>query len=256
MDDRFIDVDFTRDPNFVPGWHGDQLQSLGELCGAFEDTDEVFDDSRIDAEIEKIDAENGGGDLLQTRIFDQGQEGSCVANAFAQAHETVQTIMHGKDKVIHVSAMSLYKRIGSSAQSGAMVSDGIAELTKRGILPNDSDANKARFKHTHPDRGFSNRLPAGWEETAALFLAGEYQVVRTVNGLLTALCRQFPVVVGRSGHSIAYVRPMRKSGRRVVKYANSWRPTWGDQGYGYDSESMIRQSAGWAVVLRTVKAPK
>lgn len=173
---------------------------------------------------------------------------NCVANAFSQSNEIAQALQHGKDKVTHLSAISLYKRIGRSPGSGAMVSDGIAEMRSRGILPLNNDENKAKYKHTMPNTGFYTPFPQGWEETAALFKGDEYYIVRTPQALFTALLKGCPVVVGRSGHSICYVRPMKKNGQRVVKYANSW-GNWGDNGYGYDSSRMIAQSAQWAVAV-------
>lgn len=186
---------------------------------------------------------------------------NCVANATSQAHEVVQALQHGKANVVHLSAISLYKRIGRSAQSGAMVSDGLKEMASRGILPLDTPENRERFgSAVMPNTGFSKPYPDNWQETAALFRGVEYHTVNSVAGLLTALCNQHPVVVGRQGHSICYLRPMRRSGRRVVAYANSW-GNWGqglgdfDSGFGFDSESQIRQSASWAFVLRAVTIP-
>lgn len=262
IDELFIDVDFTQDPRYVYGDLGGQLCTGG--FGVYEETFGVLSDAEIDAEIERIDAAGGGAERLVTRIYNQKQEGSCVANATCQAHEVVQAVQFGKDRVIHLSAMSVYRRIGSGPNSGAMVSDGLEELTKRGALPLDSDENKARFAHTMPNTGWSNKLPSGWEETAKQFAGVESYVLRSVGGLLTALCNQHPVVVGREGHSICYVRPMRKDGRRIVAYANSWgggENGWGSPlgdhqtGFGFDSENQIKKSASWAFALRSVTIP-
>ena len=142
-----------------------------------------------------------------------------------------------------------------------MVSDGWAEMNARGILPLDTPENRARFGNkVMPNTGWSTKRPAGWEEVASQFAGLEATIIRSVSGLLTALCNQDPVVVGRQGHSICYVRPMRKSGSRVVAYCNSW-GSWGsglgdfDYGFGFDSESQIRQSASWAFALRSVTVP-
>jgi hypothetical protein len=182
---------------------------------------------------------------------------NCVANAFAQSNEIIQALQYGRDNVVHLSAMSLYKRIGRSASSGAMVSDGVAEMVKRGILPLDDEANRAKYgSAVMPNTGWRTPFPSNWEATAKLFRGHEYFIIRNSRELFTALCRQYPVVVGRAGHSICYVRPMKQNGRRVVKYANSW-GNWGDNGYGYDSQRLYDQSARWAVAVRsTVSRPK
>lgn len=249
--DQFIDVDFTVQPEYVFGDLGASL--FGSAFSDYESAEEVMTDAEIDAAIEKIDEDGGSLDRLVTRIFDQGQEGSCVANACTQANQVIQAKQFGKDKVVQLSPMSLYKRIGRSAQSGAMVSDGLDEMQKRGILPLNTPENEAKYGGiVMPATGFRNPFPTGWETTAKQFAGVEALIVRSVNALFTALCNGHPVVVGREGHSICYCRPMRRNGRRVVKYANSWKPTWGDGGYGYDSESQIRKSASWAFALRTV----
>lgn len=245
--EEFIDYDFTKDKLFVPGDLG--LGDEGKLCGAYEDSQEVYDYSRIDEGIEKLDALGGGMDQLVVEIKSQLSEGSCVSQAFTQSNQVIQALQYGKDKITKLSAISLYKRIGRSPGSGAMVSDGIAEMRSRGILPLNTEENKAKYKHTMPNTGFYTPFPQGWEETAALFKGDEYYIVRTPQALFTALLKGCPVVVGRSGHSICYVRPMRKNGQRVVKYANSWSTNWGDAGFGYDSSRMIAQSAQWAVAV-------
>lgn len=258
MNDEFVDYDFTRHPDFVPGYLG--VGDNFELFADYGDVASVLTESEIDAAIEQIDAAGGGAERLVTRIFNQRQEGSCVANATSQADEITQARQFGKSAVVHLSAMSLYKRIGSSPQSGAMVSDGIAELCKRGALPLDTPENRAKFGNAvMPNTGWSTPFPSGWESTAKQFAGGEWTAITSTAQLWTALCRCEPVVVGRQGHSICYVRPMRKNGRRIVKYVNSW-GEWGDAGgdfkygFGYDTESQISQSARWAFALRSVVA--
>lgn len=256
IDDRFLDVAFERQPEYV---FGAKESSAFSKCAAYEDTEEVLTDAEIDAIVEKMDAgaEPSCEDLI-TRIFNQSQEGSCVANATTQSDEIVQGLQFGKENVVHLSAISLYKRIGSSPNSGASVDDGLDEMEKRGIVPLDTPENRATFGDcVMPNTGFRTPYPANWEATAIKFAGREYKVIRSVNGLYSALCRRRPVVVGRAGHSICYVRPTRKSGRRIVKYVNSW-GAWGDkggdfeQGFGYDSDSLIRQSASWCFALCSV----
>lgn len=250
---EFIDYDFTKDPRYVPGDLG--LGDAGQLCGVYDDSEEIMEWSEIDAEIEKLDAVGGGADQLVTRIYDQGREGSCVANAFSQSNEIVQALQFGRDKVVPLSAISLYKRIGRSPGSGAMVSDGIKEMVRRGILPLDNAANRQRFKHVMPATGFYTPFPSGWEETAALFRGHEYKIARSSKAVFTALVKQRPVVVGRAGHSIVYVRPMRRNGARVAKYPNSWSEGWGDRGFGYDTARYFESASSWAVVVMTTVNP-
>lgn len=251
--EEFIDVDFEHQPEYTfgalaPALFGDEA--------TFEESFGVMSDAEIDAAMEAMDEAGGGADQLVSRIYDQQSEGSCVANACSQALEVVQALQFGKPNVVHLSAISLYKRIGRSPGSGAMVSDGLKEIQARGVLPLDSTENRAKFgQHVMPNTGFYERYPSDWESTAAKFKGVEAYVIRTVAGMFTAGCLQHPIVVGRQGHSICYVRPMRSNGRRVFKYANSWNVRWGDSGFGYDSESQIRQSASWAFALRSATVP-
>ena len=260
VDPQFVDVDFTKEAPFVKGDLG--CPRFADFGPSYEEKYGVLSDAEVDAAIEAMDQSGNGPEWLVTRIFDQKQEGSCVANATSQSHEICQAKQFGKDRVVHLSAMSLYRRIGSSPNSGAMVSDGWDEMNRRGILPLDTPENRERFgQHVMPNTGWSNRLPDGWEETAARFRGLEASIIKTEAGIWTALCNQDPVVVGREGHSICYVRPTRVGGGRKVGYANSWSLGWGQAlgdmsgGWGFDSQSQIRKSAQWAFALRSVTVP-
>jgi len=247
----FVDVDFTQDPRYVFGDAGHRCFS--EFKAHFADNVEVIPESQWKDLIAEMDAAGGGADQLVTRIYDQKNEGSCVANACSQACEIAQAVQFGKENVTHLSAMSLYKRIGRSPNSGAMIDDGLEEMAEKGILPLDTPENRAKFgDKVMPNTGWSTRYPADWEATARKFRAAEWFIVDTVNELITALLLQIPVVVGRQGHSICYCRPMYRNGPLVAKYANSWHESWGDQGFGYDTMSQIRQSSNWAFALRSV----
>jgi hypothetical protein len=199
--------------------------------------------------------EEGGLDLLVTRIYDQKSEGSCVSNATCQAMEIIQAQNNGRKNVVHLSAISLYKRCGSSPGSGSMVSTNLKEILGIGVLPLDNPENKARFTHTMANTGFYTKYPDGWKDTAKRFRGHEVFDVRSYDGFITALLRGYPVVYGRSGHSICAVRPVFRGNQLYVRYANSWSLNWGDKGFGYDSESKIRSGAGWAFALRTVVSP-
>lgn len=250
FDDRWLDVDFEQCPEFVFGDLG--ACTFGQP--AFEQRFGTLDASEIEAAIDACEEAGGGLDQLVTRIYDQVQEGSCVANATCQAAEIIQAKERGKDAVVHLSAISLYKRIGRTAQSGAIVSDGWKELKARGVLPLDNEANRRDFAHVMPNTGFSRPFPTGWEETAKHFAGLEAWPINTVEGLFTALLEGHPCVVGRQGHAICYTRLMRDNRRRkIMKYANSWHESWGQEGFGFDSESQIREAARWAFAVRAMR---
>jgi hypothetical protein len=252
IDPKFIDVDFVTDPHYTFGNAGVRWFESWR-CQSYADNIEVIPESQWKDLVAQMDAAGGGADQLVTRIYDQKQEGSCVANACSQAHEILQAAKFGKENVTHLSAMSLYQRIGSSPNSGAMVDDGLEEMAERGVLPLDTPENRAKFgDQVMANTGWRNPKPSGWETTAKKFRATEWFIVDAVPELITALLNQHPVVVGRAGHSICYTRPVYKDGKLLVKYANSWSGGWGEQGFGYDSMNLIRSSSGWAFALRSV----
>lgn len=252
MDDRWVDVNFPAEPQYVPGVIADEGELYASLA-PYSSVASVLTEGEIREQIEQIDDAGGGADQLVSRIYNQGREGSCVANACCQAHEVVQARQHGKSRVVHLSAISLYKRIGRSPSSGAVVSHGVEELATRGALPLDTAENRERFRAVMPNTGFYEKFPANWESTAAEFRSDEWYSIKSVNELMTALCRQEPVIVGREGHSICYVRPMYEGRSFRAKYANSW-GNWGDNGYGYDTARQIEKSARWAAALRSVRS--
>lgn len=259
IDDRFIDVRFDHEPEFVGGCKAET--DFGRFA-SFEDSIEVLDWQAIDEAIDRMDEFDNGLEWLVSRIYDQSREGACVANACGQAQEVLEASQVGYSNVVPKSAISLYKRIGDSASSGAMVSDGLKELCSRGILPLDTPTNRAQFGNAvMPNTGFSTPFPSGWEDTAIKFAGHEYEAVRTTQGLFTALVCRLPVVVGREGHSICYVRPRRDGGQRTVDYANSWSLKWGfaagnmSGGFGRDTARQVEKSAQYCFVLRSVRTP-
>lgn len=257
IDDRFLDVYFPDDPNYVFG-------DLGvSFCASFPDyeaAEPLLTWEQIDAAIEFLDANPEAGlDHLITWILNQLREGSCVGNATTQGLQTVWNKQLGKEREVRLAAISLYKQIGRSPNSGAMVSDAMDAIREVGILPLDTPENRKRFgNHVMPATGFYTPYPPDWKQTAAKFRGVEFLVIRSLQAMFSALVKGHPVVVGREGHSILYVRPMQ--GRRV-KYANSW-GAWGTSGgtlphgFGIDSANQVQKSASWAFAIRAVSVPE
>lgn len=260
IDPRWVDADFRQHPNYVFGDLG--VRAFGPRLRDFADVVPDIPDSEFPRLAEEMKQAGGGLTQLVTRICNQKNEGSCVANAFVQAAEIKQAEQFGRDRVVPLSAISLYKRIGSSPNSGAMVDDGIEELTRGGAVPLDTPENRARFGGVvMPHTGFYTKYPAGWEAVAKQFAGHEWYAVRSVTSLITALFKGFPVVVGRQGHSICYCDVVYRNGQLGVVYANSWDYSWGFAagsmrgGFGLDTLSQVRMSATWAAALRSVVVP-
>lgn len=252
INEEFLDVDFTKDPNYVFGDLG------GAMCSSaidYEAAESVLSWSEIDGAIEALEAEPESSlEYLIRRVYDQGQEGSCVGNATTQGVEVVGVKQVGKDRMPELSAISLYKQIGSSPSSGAMVSDAMEAIRDTGILPLDTPANREKFgAHVMPATGFRTPFPAGWRDTAAKFRGVEFLVLRNTQQMFSASVRGHYIVVGREGHSIGYIRAL--AGRKF-KYINSWRVSWGAAGgtlpggFGFDSQRQVEKSASWAFAIR------
>ena len=210
----------------------------GDKCG---DTFPVYE-SRVDPipRNEWRDAAEAirGQESLVQKIKNQGREGSCASNAAAQAMEMLYVSQGGERHWVELSAISLYKRVGRNPDSGSTIDSNLRELKRVGILPRDNAANRNRFDHTMPPRGFYTNYPAGWELTAAKFRVLEWWDIQTFDGMISAMLRGYPIVYGRAGHAICGVRPVLRNGLWHIKYANSW-GDWGDNGFGYDSELYV-----------------
>ena len=247
---EFVDVDFPSHERYVAGYSPRFRARAHRLCaGRFEDAFEIVPHSQWKSMADALE-EFSLADLI-TRIFDQGQEGSCVGNAGTQAHQVMQAAMVGLANVTQMSAVSLYKQIGSSPNSGASVDDAIDRLGDTGILPLDNDQNRKRFKHVFPATGFYSHWPDGWKETAGKFKGLQGHACQSVEEMMSALLRGMPVHVGRAGHSILYVRPRYDGSSLVIDYVNSWSEDWGfglagfKGGFGTDTARLYDESADW-----------
>lgn len=258
IDDRYLDVYFPDEDEYVGGDLGSPF--LCEAFGNYEDSEELMTDDEIRAACEQQE-EEGSLEWFARSVFDQGREGSCVGNASTKLVELmIAEHLGGAEHGIDLSAISLYKQIGRSAGSGAMVSDAFEALQDVGVLPLDTPANRGKYgDHVMPATGFSVRFPDGWKETASKFRIAGGKVVRSFQGMKTLLAKRRGVVVGREGHSILYVGIRWVNGRFVAPYINSWSKRWGqamgrlDGGFGVDSESQIKKSSAWAYTIDSVR---
>lgn len=190
-----------------------------------------------------------------TKIYSQGNEGSCVGFGAAQMLETTLRRRYGLAHWVSISGMSVYKRIGRSSSSGAYIPDGIEAIVEEGALPDDSAENKARYAHTHPRTGFSKSLPSGWEQTAKLFRGSKWAQCNGKEEVASALLNGYVGIVGRSGHCIPYVYLDFSGNDPVACYANSWDVDWSDNGFGYDSVRTF-SSVTLYVLLDVVTRPE
>lgn len=259
---KFIDVDFTTDPRYVPGY-SPKFRSHKKRFGAavFGDRFEVLSAKDRREAADQTQKDGGLLSLLIKRILNQLSEGSCVGQMGAQALMVLMSKAVGKDLSIDMSAQSLYRQIGSSPNSGANVEDAIDRLNDTGILPRDTPENRARFKHVGPDTGFYTKPPSDWKETASMFAGLEGVWCDNPEEMSTALALGMPVGVGRDGHSVLYLDNRYEGSDEFKLYVNSWGP-WGigaggfPSGFGLDSSRYFREAADWCFAFQAPDVSK
>lgn len=262
IDPRFVDVDFSQEPQYVFGNRG--TGTLGVVGGTYAEAGGVvYPESDWPKIAKLLDDSQSSLDYCVTRLFDQKQEGSCASNALTQIHEIIQCLQFGADKVTHLSAISLYKRVADSADSGSVLSDNVEEVMKNGIVPLDDDANKKRFGScVMPNTGFKTQFPATWKDVAVEFRIHELLEITTLAELVSAQFSGHPVYVGREGHSIVYVKPHYDGGILYNGYVNSYSEQWGQalgnfkSGFGFDTRRQMQKSVdAGAYAVRSIRIP-
>lgn len=265
IDPQFVDVDFEKESlrlGLSRGCEG--FLRPGQRFRSFADMANIIPQSQWEDLAIQGDTEKTNGAYLVTRVMDQTQEGSCVGNATAQCIECTQSASFGKENKIDISAISIYKSIGSSPQSGAYVGDALEFICDNGALPLDTPANREKFGDAvMPHTGFRAPYPTGWEETAKHFKGEEFVEINKAEEMFSSLLQRFFVVVGREGHSILYVAVVRKDGQWLFPYVNSW-GNWGqaygnmEYGFGFDTERQMKKTLGrsaGAFALRSMVYP-
>jgi len=187
-------------------------------------------------------------------IFDQGQLGSCTANAIATAHEFCQKKQHvpgvftPSRLFIYYNERAMENTVGSD--SGAMIRDGIKSINKLGVCP------EKMWSYTISQ--FTTKPPIACYTEAAKHKAISYhRIARSLAQMKGCLAEGFPWVYGFSvydsfeSQAVANtgVVPMPDLGREsllgghavlAVGYddaqqrfitRNSWGKGWGDKGY-------------------------
>lgn len=175
------------------------------------------------------------------KIYSQGRTSACVGFGSAQALEVTRTRKYGRKTWVALSGMSVYKEIGRTLMSGAMISDGMRQVEKIGALPLTAPGNED-LELTWGITDWKKRFPRGWEKHAEPYRVAKYVRAVGLDAIQSAMLHGLCGIVGRQRHCIPYVglKWDTRAGL-VVPFANSWSENWGDDGgIGYDSERIHR----------------
>lgn len=188
-------------------------------------------------------------------VYDQGQLGSCTANAVAAAFQFDE--MKQKEPNVAVpSRLFIYygERVIERTvkeDSGAQLRDGIKVVAKAGVCPESEwpyDITK-----------FSEKPPVKCYSDAKKYTAVTYQrLIQDQNTMKGCLAEGFPFVFGITVYESMMTDEVAKTGivpmpstqekslgghailavgfddkTRLFKFRNSWGNGWGDHGYGY-----------------------
>jgi C1A family cysteine protease len=188
-------------------------------------------------------------------VFDQGNLGSCTANAIAGGFSYALKKECGKDLVpsrlfIYYNERAMEETIASD--SGAMIRDGVKSLVQLGVCP------EKKWGYSDGPTKFKRKPTASCYTEALNHQLVQYQRVTAQTGIQQALAAGFPVVAGftvyesfesddaaktgviptpspgeqvMGGHAILIVGFDKVKRQWIVR--NSWGADWGDKGYCY-----------------------
>jgi hypothetical protein len=239
---RFIDYDFA----IVPSDQSTGLieQPPAELLGSFADIpwfDELCAEDMVPRSEWKARAAAIRDDLRATtvEIYSQGRTSACVGFGSAQALETTLTRVYGRSNRVPLSGMDVYSDIGRSLMSGAYIPDGVKRISDIGCLPLRGPETAERYAVTYPGLEYKWRRPSGWGPVAGQFRVTKAAKSQGAEMVASALLKKRCGIVGRSRHCVPYVYLDFNGNSPVAAYANSWARSWGDGGFGYDSERVF-----------------
>jgi len=227
------------------------------------------------ASISPVAAEGRGWSIDYTQfvraIRDGGQEGSVVGQALATAMEMqIKRTLH---QDVSISARFIYNAARQvagtiSTDSGAMIKDAIAVLTKQGAVEESVWPYK-------PGE-YAAKAPASVER-ATRWQITQVRSLKGVDQIKAALATEGPVVAGIEVYQEAMSSEAAKTGifplpqkgssligghavvlvaydeqRKQFKFANDWGPGWGDRGYGYLSEEYLKKHSSDSWIFKGV----
>jgi hypothetical protein len=158
------------------------------------------------------------------------------------------------------SCLSIYAEANPREWGGASTRQVLGIAASRGFLPDLTQPEDWGFKHQiqgtcgaggiNQSRGSwlpLSKFPDGWQETARHFRPLEYIFPETWEQIVCLVLNGYAVGVGRSGHSIPYMKWVVSD--KVMQYVDSY------DVFRYDSVSMIKSAVGGAYSIVTMTTP-
>lgn len=204
--------DYSTPAEFKPGCLPRRSRP-GEVCPLFGERIDVIPEGDWPDLIEEIDL---APHVWQ--ILDQDGVGSCATESTTQAVMATREF-RGQERVL-LNPWFMYHTTSGGRDGGSNIDDNLVFARDKGIVP---ESVWPRSK------GWRAKPSAEAYDAALAYRIEEFYDISNVAEFGTALLLGFPVVFGYPGHSILGVSLKTVD---IIKYANSWRPDWGDNGFG------------------------
>lgn len=181
--------------------------------------------------------------------YDQGQLGSCSANAFVGAYEYLEPGFMGSRLFLYYNERKLENDIPDDA--GAQLSDGVKSLEKNGLCPEtewpyditkfadqppetcytDAEIHRAVEVHNVPNdlTTMKKFLAGGYPIVIGILLFPEFEGVQVANTGVVPMPDGTSQPIG--GHAVVLCGFRDDKQWWIVR--NSWGNNWGDKGYFY-----------------------
>lgn len=192
---------------------------------------------------------------------DQSPESSCVLNATEVAFRFSRNKAIGKMWEMKISPMWMYQYICSGRHSGSYTMDAMRFITETGGCPESSSAKSQNPSLTLCHRRATSLCPYTYHQntpyegkrkyeiaknTAKYFRVTQWITLQGDDQFATALLYGWPIVNGRSGHSICHCDLIQDGRNWYSEYLDSYDSDRGDNGRLYDTQRMWTTSGAWA----------
>jgi hypothetical protein len=153
-------------------------------------------------------------------VLNQGSVGSCACEATAQAVMIARAFAFPTLPHVELNPWFIYQETSGGRDRGSSIDENLAFAMEYGIAP---------VSVWPRSKGWNARPTKEAYEAAKEFRIKEVFDIATVNGMVSALLKGFPVVYGSNGHAVTKVEHLND---REGLDINSWGTGWGSGGFG------------------------